>query len=282
MATANKKTSSIIFILIGVVLVFFAWKLSSNGTNKAKEAEGNYVEVNSNSIDKNNDGKLVVFNGKMKAEENAVDQSFGISVAGAKLVRKVEVYQWVEECGTDVETDKKTCSYDKEWRSDLVDSSAFDNTSYSNPKEFPYENTSFYSKNVKVGAFTLPEDLLARYTVYKDVDLAEQNVNSASYEVSGDYITNAADISHPYVGDVRISYSYTPDSDVTVLAKQTGSTVEPYRSNGIELFEIKNGILSGSEMIETVKKNGSFLRWAAIIVSAGFILMGLLNLMKRK
>ena len=70
----------LVFVIIGVVLLW--WNEGNNVRNlkTTKELEDNYVEVASGVVDKNNEGKLVVTSGIINNEEELEDQLFGIKI----------------------------------------------------------------------------------------------------------------------------------------------------------------------------------------------------------
>ena len=112
-----------VFIIIGIVLLW--WNEGNNVKNlkTTAEMEKTYIDVKSDSIDPNNEGKLIATHGKLLNEQELTDSMFGVTVKTPIMKRVVEIYQWVEESDTD-EDGNTTYSYKKEWSSDLVDSSS--------------------------------------------------------------------------------------------------------------------------------------------------------------
>lgn len=264
---ATGKKAAVIFMAIGAALVVINWRAIRRDSNALSEAAQNYVEVSASNISNENEGKLVTFNGAITGTK-ASDGDLNISSDGFKLKRIVETYQWVEDCDSN-STGEKACSYDKEWRSGLVDSSSFEDTSYSNPKTLRYEDATFYSNDAKVGGYSLPSKLLEKYVGYKDLELSEAMV-ADNYDLTaqGGYLTNANDISKPHVGDYRIKYQYAEFGDVTVMAKQVDKAVAPYETNDGEIFYIKSGKMNGEEMIANVKKGSNTFRWVVLAIGA--------------
>ena len=113
-----------VFILIGIGVLW--WNEGNNVKNikTTAEMEKIVIDVSSETIDKNNEGKLIATKGKLLNQETMNDETFKVSIKTPKLVRTVEVYQWEEEENTD-ENDNKTYSYNKVWSSSLIDSSKF-------------------------------------------------------------------------------------------------------------------------------------------------------------
>ena len=157
---------------------------------------------------------------------------FGISVKGIKMTRTVEVYQWKESCETD-DDDKKNCTYEKVWDSELIDSNSFVEAGHSNPGSKLYESNLFVAANVNVGAFALPIELVNQLSCDKkksNADLEkEYNKSVEGIKVDGNYLTNVVD-NKPEIGDVRIYYEYIDSGNASVLAVQIGNTFEAYTS----------------------------------------------------
>ena len=91
--------AGILMIVIGIIVL---WNNEGNNVRNIKtieEARGALVNVSSDKIDSANEGKLVSTNGKMEiADEYLIDSTFNVqSPKTAKLVRVVEMLQWVEK-----------------------------------------------------------------------------------------------------------------------------------------------------------------------------------------
>ena len=275
------KKAAAIFMAIGAALVVINWRAIRRDSDALGEAAKTFVEVNSESVSEDNEGKLVVFSGALTGEA-VTDSDLNVSANGFKLKRIVETYQWVEDCDSS-DSGEKACTHDKEWREGIVDSSSFEETSFSNPKTLRYESANFYARNAKIGAFALPSKLLEKYVGYKDLEFDDTLAfTDNDFSVQGGYLTNAADISKPYVGDVRIKYQYAEYGDATVMAKQVDSTVAPYDTKDGEIFYIKSGKMNGEEMIATVKKGSNSFRWVVLAIGAALFLFATFALFKSK
>lgn len=89
-------------------------------------------------------------------KEHIVDDEFDVSVDNAvKLVRKIEIYQWVEESRKN--SDRTTYVYHKEWRSGLLNSNNFNDPSHENPSEMPFNDQTYLGREVHFGGYLLAE-----------------------------------------------------------------------------------------------------------------------------
>ena len=102
--------------------------------------------MGSASVDPANDGKLVYVSGDLTARAPLADQEFGVSANALRLVRKVEMYEWMEESKTERrdklgggEEEVKTYTYHRVWSDRYEDSSRFKHSDgHENPQMRPY------------------------------------------------------------------------------------------------------------------------------------------------
>ena len=78
----------------------------------------------------------------------------------------------------------------------------------------------------------------------------------------------------PKVGDVRITYKHSPVADVTVIAKQTGNTVERLKIDSeLSYMDIRNGKMEAKDVFAANEKAEGIMVWVWRI--AGFFLMSI-------
>lgn len=260
----------IIAIIIGVILLW--WNEGNNVRNikTTDEMMKTVIDIDSKTIDQANEGKLVATHGKLVNEETLTDSVFDVSILTPKMVRTVEVYQWVEKEEDD--DGVKTYSYTKEWSSELIDSSSFNQSGHDNPKSKQYENSEVYTKDATVGAFRLSSDqieMLSTEGVF--VDYNSEKLNTLGYHLVGNYITNSKNYDNPEVGDVRIIINYNSSTDISILAVQTGNTFTDFVSSvGKSHNRIVDGIHSGKDMINIIIKENKIIKW--LLRFAGILL----------
>ena len=260
--------AGIILIIVGIGVLWWNEGRTVKVQKGINEAKKVYVQVKSDKVDSKNDGKLVATNGKLDLSESEelVDSDFGIKIKSALLNRNVEMYQWVETCETD-DNDNERCTYKKEWSDSLIDSSDFKESSkHSNPDSMPYESEEFAASNVKMGAYTLPKDLLKRLSTDKKVSneqlVEEYNKSKEDYEVVKNYITTVKEDEDPVIGDVRISFEYNDSESVSVLAVQTGDSFSKYvTKSGTNIYRIKEGTHTGEVIIQDMTDENTAIKW---------------------
>ena len=256
----------LIFIVIAVILLW--WNEGNNVRNlkTTSEMSKTYIDISSDSINPNNEGKLVATYGKLLNEEELFDTLFDVKVVTPLLKRVVEVYQWKEESETDEDGEKY--NYTKVWSSELIDSGSFHESNHINPTTKPYQDEEFTSTNVKVGAFDLSVDQIKSLSTKGTVsEFNQEKISELDYTIYGSYLTNSANLNSPQIGDVRISFEYNNSTDVSILAVQTGNTFTDFVSSSEKrINRVMDGVHSGAEMIDVIKTENRMLKWMLRIV----------------
>lgn len=267
-----------ILIVVGVVLLFSNEKNNVKNIAVVDELRNVAIDTSSSSVDSINDGKLVAISGKLEMASPIQDTTFGVRVESAKLVRTVEMYQYVESCTTD-DNDKRTCNYLKEWREELVDDTKFENKGYVNPTTMPYETKKFVANSGKVGAYIISEDTLAQlntdtvYTNYTHIP--------SGYSKNGEYLVNSRDLENPQIGDVRIRFTYNASDTISVLAKQSGNTLVNYvTKEGKVIHYVSSGTKDSKELINEIQDANHFLKWIVRGLALFIEMMGVALLFK--
>ena len=269
----------IIFVFIGIVLLWLNEGSAAKMEATIKEAKDQYIDVSSDKVDTSNEGKLIATTGKLEVSQaGATDSTFNIHVANPKLQRTVEMYQWDEDCEND-EDGNSVCSYNTVWDDEIIDSNSFEDTTHNNPSSMPYSSESFVAGGSKVGMFTLSDDLLEQLNADKKVELQNNAIaTNMGLTSDGTYYTNVQN-GTPKVGDIRISFSYSDAKDVSVLAVQKNGGFSKFTStNGYEIYELEQGTLSGQEILQNLSDENNLTKWifrlvGIICVIGGFSAM---------
>ena len=280
----KKIGNSFVGVLVGIVMLIggtgLLWWNEGNNVKNIKttdELKKEVTEVNSDEIDKSNDGKLIVTSGELLASNEVNDYSFGVSVTTPILKRKVEMYQWKEEEHTD-SNDEKYYTYSKEWSDELIDSSNFNETGHKNPSAFSYKSETFKALFVKLGAFSLSDEQVDKLSTDKTLSLATFKAANGFY-INDDYMTSSNNVNSPNVGDIRISWVYNDWEEATVLAVQKDNSFEDFTSSADKkVNRVEKGSLSSDEIIEMIVKENKILKWALraaglVIIFIGYLLL---------
>jgi len=284
---------SIKSVLFGLVLFLVAFPVlywnegrSVRTARSLSEGLGAVVSVPADRVDATKDGKLVHLSGAVKTTAPIADDALPVSATAVKLLRNVEMYQWVEhESRT---TRKKngggnetvtTYDYKKEWAKGHVDSSEFKKPEgHENPGAPPYESKTFTAEPVNVGAFTMSPAQVSQLndSVALPVDAASAAQLPAEIkdktQVKDGRFYMGKDSASPEVGDVRISYEVVKPDTVSLVAVQTGSTFAPYQAKaGDSILLVEPGTHTAAEMFKTAQDRNAVLTW--ILRGVGFFMM---------
>ena len=276
----NKKgiLSGLIFgilIIIGSMTILW-WNENENieSSNMILDARKNVVNVNSSPIDPSNEGKLVSFTGNVTVEtENINDPDFNINQKTAKLEKIVEMYQWVKEKTGRVHKED-VFEYKKMWKNEVYSSVGYEE-GHNNPDSMPYENKIFLAENVRVGAFILNQDLINQFPTNKNYAIDNNAKLPNGYSIKDNYITNTKNIDEPEIGDIRISYKYNSSEEVSIIAKQTGSTLNTYKfATGKPISKLIEGKLTGNQLITEIQDSNTNVKWILRIVGIVVCIFG--------
>lgn len=160
----------IVLFLAGIAVLFWNEGNYVKTKKTLEEGEAACVSLPSiDSVDSTYEGKLVHAKGKAVTQDQLTDTLFNFSQPGIRLVRKAEIYQWVETSSTKTqknlggsETKVTTYSYNQKWCNSPVDSGSFHDPGHDNFNFFPEAttntaNSTVYAQNVQFGAFRLNE-----------------------------------------------------------------------------------------------------------------------------
>lgn len=282
-------------ILLGILLFFAAFPLLFWNEGRAvmtyktlKEGGKSVVSVAADTVDVSNEGKLIHVAGLADTEETLTDPIFGVSSTALRFRRTVEMYQWKEKSeskttkklggGTETVTEY---SYVQAWSDRIVNADNFKKPSgHQNPDSMPFDETEQTADRVALGAFTLSASLVDSISDFEPLAATSDTPMPAGFEETarlyngGFYIgTNPAS---PEVGDLRVKFEVVKPLEVSVIAKQVGSTFAPYvtkAKGSIELLQV--GVHTADAMIQMAQDSNKMLTWFLRLIGFVFMLVGL-------
>jgi len=240
-------------------------------------------------VDSSLEGKLVYMSGKAEAgaDATASDTTFGVSPSNTlKLKRVAEMYQWKESKsshttkteggGTRTET---TYSYDKRWSEHVIDSTFFSDSSHQNPSYMPYTSQAFTASPITVGSYYLSQGLVDKINWYtewnSDGSLSVDKISDDGKEtakVYGNGFFFGSSPSFPDVGDMKISFQYIPEGEVSFVAAQMGDTFTSYRTKrGGSLLLLRSEYHSAGELFSLAERDNVAITW--LVRFGGFLMM---------
>jgi hypothetical protein len=300
-----------------------------------KEGRGAVVDVDAASVAPANENRLVHVSGLATTDETLADPQLGIQLQGIRLVRNVEMYQWVEQQKSEKkkklgggEETVTTYSYSKAWKSDVVDSSSFKRQeNHENPGAMEFENASWQASKVTLGGFTLSDGLVGQIKSDEKLPMTEETyaqlpasltgraestasaapeeapapkakvkgkakgkhakvaaaprasrhataaaATSGRLKLNGDGLYLGDSPSSPDIGDLKISYSKVMPAQVSVMARQAGSTLAGYQTKAGDVLEmLAAGTVGAAQMFAQAEAENAMLTWILRLV--GFIMM---------
>jgi len=290
----NLKNSLFVFVL-GIIMILSAIGLlfwnEGNAINVQEALEtgiSKTISVTSDTVDPTNEGQLIHTSGRASSDAILQDKIFGISQNALMLKRKVEIYQWTEDQET--ETKKKlgggekqitTYSYRKEWSTSLIKSSDFKEAqTHQNPNEIPYKQQNFHAKKVNLAAFELSKSIVNKIDNYKSLDIDASQISDTikkKFKISSNQLYLGDNPNSPNVGDVRVTFTYLPATEISLVYQQVGKGLEPYyikkNDKNIELLQV--GKIGIDQMFQNAQDENSHWTWirrliGIVLMSAGF------------
>lgn len=219
-----------VFLLAGALaLLLLALGVWINREVPAPSSPTTAIPVAADSVDAENEGRLVKVTGRLSVEQPATDPQLGLRAADAiVLIREVEMLQWQEHCSAG------TCTLATTWSPTLIDSTRFSaSAGQRNPDRFPLQGERFAGKGIHLGAFVPDVDLLLASldSTPRPVSLDEFPENlAASFNAVDGALVSGNDREHPAVGDLRIRYRIVPAAQVTLSGiQQSSRLLDPAR-----------------------------------------------------
>ena len=231
-------------------------------------------------------GALVHLNGRAETQERLRDEIFGVEENAIRLVRNVEMYQWVEDERTENRNGnkKKTYSYEMEWKSGRENHQDF---AHPNGHENPaakFSQHTLAAENVKLGAYSLNENLRDSINSHEMIQWSEELIAALPSEirdhslVDGEYLYWAAkglpSVSSPNLGDQRISFDVVRPTGVSLVSAVRKNAVDqlmPYTTtNGEKLERLYVGDFTAGEVFEKMQGENTIMAW--LIRGGGLLL----------
>lgn len=285
----------LVFFIAAFPILFWNEGRAVQTSRSLKEGANAVISVPADKVDSANEGRLVHVSGPVTTEATLTDEQFGVSANALKLIRHVEMYQWVEDKkseerkklggGTETVT---TYNYEKKWSDDAVDSSSFQHPEgHENPGALPVESTTLTAEPITLGAFTLSPEQVDKIDEAADLPVGEEELgaipeeNREGVQVDQGRFYMGADPASPQVGDARISFQVVKPGPRSLIARQVGNTFEAYPTQaGDAILLVEEGTKSADSMFKAAEAANRTLTW--ILRAVGFFLMffGLLMVFK--
>lgn len=222
------------------------------------EATDNLVLLDDTTrIDPANEGKLLFFDGWARVGDEPSDSLYGVGGHYLAVRRDVRYFQWVEHQEREEYRDADGArvkariyySYTREWGKDPVNSDQFHASAAVSRKNFVLvsvrSSSTAYSRRAHITCYELHHELIDS-AVAQPADSLAFALSSDTFQRALDSTTRHGavtchlidntlyygnDPDYPQVGDVRVTFTLTPECHAWVMAQAHGSEVRPFKSS---------------------------------------------------
>ncbi|MDM8567467.1 TMEM43 family protein [Candidatus Halobeggiatoa sp. HSG11] len=299
----SRIKSSFVCVLFGLILFLVAFPFifwnEGRAVYQAQTLEEGFkivTPIGIKQVNPKNNGKLVHVIGKVKSSGTLADNRFGLAQDNIiKLKRIVQMYQWKEHThyetigyGAGGKRRVKIYTYNEVWSNEIIYSSSFRQwQSHKNPSSMPFNYGIFQAKQVIIGAFTLPPNLINKVNNYQDLPLTTTMLEQVPEEFKhklqlyNNFYYMGDDPTQPKIGDVRINFKIVSPATISIISKQEGSTFYPYVTEiggKIELF--KYGEVSAENMFQHEQEFNVIVTWLLRLIGFVVMFIGLLMIFK--
>jgi hypothetical protein len=278
-----------ILFIIGICLIFWNEGRIVKTANALHEGEKSVIAVNSDSINQDNNGKLIHISGNVTTGESIHDVSTGVFTNALRLSRNIEIYQWIETKHS--HTDKKlgggtetttTYSYEQKWVPKSINSINFrEAAAHKNSGSLLLSNEVILAKDANLGAFHLPPQAISKMKGDTTFDLTQDDLEKLPVNLKdrakifdgGYYFGN--DPNNPLIGDQRVKFSVLPCGIFSIVAKQNKKSIESYITrNGHEIMIVESGDVSPDNMFQKAEDENQVLGWILRLIGVSIIFFG--------
>lgn len=226
-----------ILLTIGGLLLLFLLEVEQRKAQQELQEFLDQVKpVAIDRVDPANNGQPVVLTGLLSSEKTIVDKPFG-----AKLQGKLSAYREVsmlqnEEVWSGQGDDAKVTGVRQVWSDEPIACPTRPNPG------FPFKSEFLVAEDCRMGAFTIPRELVAELSPTKPVNpplkMEEKLAKMGVWKVGNNYHVLKRN-GRKGEEQLRVRYLTLEPAMVTVMGLQQGETVAPFiGKNGGEIFSI--------------------------------------------
>lgn len=279
-------------LLIAIAIFILFW--NENHSIKTKlsliEASKILIQIPNEPINPVHDEKVVYVTGLATTNEKLFDDLLEVDVNAINLNRQVEMYQWHEIQNSSSQsniggskTETVDYQYQIRWSSKLTNSQNFnDSNHHINPKEMRVLPKKQYAKEVTLGDFKLPTELITQINNAQTIILSDRELIIVKKQLREpaslyqDQIYLGKNPENPAVGDIKIALSAVYPQQVSVIAVQVGSTFEPYIAKaGEQVMLLESGNIPANVMINNALDKNKLLTYWLRFLSLFLMVVGI-------
>ncbi len=285
-----------VLLIVGMIVLLF-WNEGRAVTTARSLAEGAgvVVSVDADRVDPALEGSLIHVSGSVSTSDRPKDPEFGIVADGLRLVRKVEMYQWIESSKSETRTKLgggeetvTTYTYAKGWSDRPHDSSDFRQPEGRTNPPMEVRGESFQVESATLGAFTLSPRVIRMIGGETALPIGQDRLNAIQSAIGAGVRARLADgriyigqnPQEPQVGDYRIGYQVVPAGSASIVGRQAGSGFEPYQTQaGNALLMVESGTVSAQQIFADAMSANTVVTWILRVGGLIFLIVGFAMLM---
>jgi len=278
----------IIFIPVAVILLFWNEGRAVKTASSLKEGASAVVSVAADAVQPANESKLIHLTGDAVTTDNIADPMFAVSANAIRLTRTAEEFQWKEEKKSSTQNNlgggsqtQTTYTYTKTWSDRPIPSDDFKVPGgHQNPAPVIDGPVTAYAEHVTMGAFRLPRSVIEKMKGDESLPVTDADAEKLLAELKtkaksvNDGFYFGADPAAPAIGDQRVKFTVLKPATFSIIARQTGDTLEPFPTRaGREIERVESGSVDAAAMFQHAESENALLTWAIRI--GGTLLMAL-------
>ena len=281
------------FKLLGLLLTLASFPVLFLNEGRAvrtakslEEGAAVVVHIEAAPVNPVNDGKLVHFTGQAVTTAAVRDPIFGIEARALQLSRKVEMYQWKRTTrGRGDSQSNAPGDYERVWSEQLLTVTDSRNPGgHENPPALPYKAETISARDAQVGDFQVPRRVIASLDgSFVPLSLDEKMVaavpNPSGSQAGQPRLERGSlyfggNPAEHQVGDVRIHFATKGLSEISVIGRQHGQTIEPFPTRAGRPVEMARvGSIDAQDMFDGALTTNTVLTW--VLRVTGYLLMSL-------
>ncbi len=284
-------------LILGFLVIFAEEEARSDKLARAlKECRGKVVSVAPDKIDPANEGKLIHLVGTTTTGSGTVPtDDLGVTAQCLVMNRNVLTYQWDEICEETTEnwsdgrvSTNRTYSHQKIWWHEPINSASFSQPAgHENLQASDSLPPSWSSgeSHVSLGSFTLDPVLLEKVLLQDFLPLdsvppaiLKMTLNASPTLFHG-WVVIGSDSQNPQIGDRGICYYVVKPRTFSLVGKQTGTGVSPFKTeNGCDILILSEGVSTPDQIFSKAEKRirffaGSKMIESGMVIAFGFFLI---------
>lgn len=284
-------------VVIGLVLIvamvaLLFWNEGRTVQTERSLAEGASLVVAAPvaPINAANEGQLIHLSGALSTSGPLEDAEFAVSTPALRLVRTVEMFQWIETSTTDTqvqlggsERQVTTYSYTRGWSDEELNSAEFNEPDGHENPAMEIESQTFEVGSAQLGDFSLDATALDQIGGLEDFSLTSADLETVQQAVDDWMPTSIVkgaiylgeEPSKPQLGDYRVSYQYVPVGVVSLIGQQNGDGIGYYKTqSGDELLLASTGTVAADAMFGEAASGNAIIAWVIRLVGVLLLIAG--------